>query len=195
MVNYLPATKVSQQNYKARHSIASPTLCFLFKWPRMPSRRGTWAVLSAAFSKEGTSVWRLRIPQEDSLLVPTQIPVNLTWHKAAKWELKLPWDLRRSWSNRKEEAGCLLINKSFNKKKWSLRLYGSLIHFRRIPTNASSTRQAPLRDSFRDSPSMELHTRPQTLHPEPPSGQSDPRQSPLVWLALPATCDSEICLL
>lgn len=59
---------------------------------------------------------RLLITQEDSLLFPSQMLVNLTWQGTAKWYSKLPWKLRRCSNNRKGKAGCLLMNKSFNQK-------------------------------------------------------------------------------
>lgn len=116
MLNHFPATKVSQQNYKAQQSIAGSILCFLLSMTQdtLPQRHRGGAFSCIRQRRDWCQ--RLLITQEDSLLFPTQILANLTWQETAKRYSKLPGKWRRCSNNRKGKAGCVLMNKSFNQK-------------------------------------------------------------------------------
>lgn len=116
MLNHFPATKVSQQNYKAQQSIAGSILCFLLSMTQDTRQQRHRGGAFSCIRKRRHWCQRLLITQEDSLLFSSQMLVNLTWQGTAKWYSKLPWKLRRCSNNRKGKAGCLLMNKSFNQK-------------------------------------------------------------------------------
>lgn len=195
MVYYLPATKVSQQNYKVWHSIAGPILNFLFKWLRIPSRmaRGRSFQLhfqaKALVSKDSASPRKTACsfqPKFLSIWPDTKLPSDI-WSSLEIWELRI--------IEKKKQVGFSLISHSIKKMIFDCGYMAPWYISGGSPQTHPQWGKLLLGSISRILPQRNYTPGPKTFIRKSPSGQSDPRQSPPVSLALPTTCDFEICLL
>lgn len=168
MLNHFPATTVSQQNHKAKQSIAGSILCFLLSMTQdtLPQRDRGGALLSAAFAREGTSVRNSLSCRKTTC--SSQPKFLSIWP-----DKKLPSDIRSSLENwdvqiTGKEKQVVFSWISHSIKTWVLTVviwlpdtFQEEPHKRPLHWTSSTTWQ-----SVQDPPTMQRHTRPQILHQE-----------------------------